>query len=112
MSNDISSESTERCNPKKSCIPLEMVSTKVVKRIVKFQIFGFLSICFFVFVNMGRYGNKITKDISSKRTQQICFPKSMYTPGEGLYQSSSRIVKFKVLLFFSFFWSYFGLLTW
>ena len=75
-----------RFTPTKSCILLERASTKVVQRIVKLEIFAFAN-CFFFF-NMGPYGVKVWNDIS-ERTHQICFPKFIYTPGEGLYSLSS-----------------------
>ena len=60
MLKDISPERTYTFTPKKSCILLGRVSTKIAQRIVKFQILDF---CQFVFVsvNMGQYGGKSFK---------------------------------------------------
>ena len=48
--------------PKKSCIVLGRVSTKVVQRTVKFPILDFA--IFFAFLNMGPYGGKVSNNTS------------------------------------------------
>ena len=57
--------------PNKSCILLGTVSTKVVQRIVKFQILDF---CHFVLSFSSTWDHKELKtyDISPERTHQIC----------------------------------------
>ncbi len=60
-SNGISSESEHvhvknMFTPKNSCILLGRVATKVVQRLVKFQILNFAK--FFAFVNIGPYGSQ------------------------------------------------------
>ncbi len=69
-----------------SCIILRMFSTKVVKRIAKFQMLDFT---YFVFISVyvEQYGSTILKDISSEFTHRIHSPKFMYTLEEGLHQS-------------------------
>ncbi len=47
-------------------------------------------------------GEEPSSDILSDSTHQIYSPKFMYTPGEGLYQSCIRIVKFQILDFWQF----------
>ncbi len=60
-SNDISSESTHQIPSQKSRILLGRVTTKVVQRIVKFQILDFGQLFFSFFVNMEPYGSKSFK---------------------------------------------------
>ncbi len=78
-----SSESTYHIHSQKICILLGRVSTKVDQRIVKFQILDF---CHFFSVSLtwDRLGLKVSNDISSETTYQICSLKFMYTSGEGL----------------------------
>ena len=109
ISNDISHLKVHmRFTPKISCI----VSTKVLQRIVKFEIldfcpphffFFFFFFFLFVFVNMGPYAigrkkwNDIScesthqvqnsNDISCESTHQIHFQRIMHTYRDGLYQS-------------------------
>ncbi len=71
------------------------LSTKVVQRIVKFQLFDFchFCFCFFLTCNWDPMGVKVSNDISSASIHQISAKKKkkkktlMQTPGEGLYQS-------------------------
>ncbi len=78
--------SNNRFTPKKSCIPLGRISTKVVERIVTFQILDFCH--FFPFsLTWDHVGVKVSNDISAETTHHICSTKLMDTPGEGFYQS-------------------------
>ena len=46
-------------------------------------------------------GIKVSNDISSESMHQICYPKFMYTPGEGLCQSClQNCENFEFLAFF------------
>ena len=92
-SNDISSESTHQIHSQNiSCILLERASTKLVQRIVNFQIMDFCHF-FFVLVNMGPYGVNMVKASNGsserKNTPDLLL---MHTPGEGLYLSISQRV--------------------
>ena len=94
---------------KKSCIPLGRVSTKVVQRNVNFK-FWIFAIFFSFSLTWDHMGVKVSNDISSERTHQICSLKIMDTPGEGLYQNSSKnreIWNFEFLAFFFLFF-FFG----
>ncbi len=76
-----------RFAPQKIMHTIGRVSTKVVQRIIKFQILDFHQ--FFSFsLTWNHMTVKVSNDIS-ERTHQIGSPKLMYmyTPGEGLYQS-------------------------
>ena len=64
-------------------ILLGRVSTKIVQRIVKFQILDF---CLFFSVSINHMRVEVWNDISSESTLQINFPKFMCTPRQGLYQ--------------------------
>ena len=54
ISNDIASESTHQIHSQKSCILLGRVSTKVVQRIVNFQILGFAILFSLTWDHMGK----------------------------------------------------------
>ena len=109
---NISSESTHQSHPpKKSCMLLESVSTEVIQRITKFQILDFCH--FFSFsLTWDNMGVKVSNDISESM-HQICSPKFLHTHGEGLKTKVvNRIVKFDILNFLAFFFSFWDRLTW
>ncbi len=52
-------------------------------------------------------GAKVPNNISSERTHQICSPKFIDTPAEGLYYKVvKRIRKFDILNFWHFFFPF------
>ena len=67
--------------PKILCILLGRVCTKVVQRIVKFQILNFCRFFFSFSLTWGHMRVKVLNDISSERTHQICSPKFMILLG-------------------------------
>ncbi len=90
ISNDISSESTHQIHSPKIMHTPRQSLYEIVQRIVKFKILDFCHIFFFFFSltwTWDHMGVKVSNDISSETTHQICSPKFMYTSGEGLYQS-------------------------
>ena len=95
-----------RFAPKNLCILLGSVSTKFLKKIVKFQNLDFCHF-FFVSVNMGPYGRKNSNDILSESAQQICSQTFMHTSRKGLYQSCIKNCEISVLDFFLQFFLFF-----
>ena len=88
-----------RFTPQKSCILLGRGSTKVVQRIVKFQILGFDNFCF-VSVNMGQYGSKSFKRHLLWRNTSDLLPKiHVYFWGGSLPKLLNFIVKFEIFCF-------------
>ena len=84
-SNDMSSESMQQNHcPKSWHAPAEVLYQSFSKHCESSRIFGNL---FLFSLTWGHMGVKVSNDISSERTQQICSPKSMDTAGEGLCQS-------------------------
>ena len=85
MSNDISSESTHDIYSQKNMHNSTKGLYQSCSKNCEFQILDFGH--FYVFVNMRPLGVKVSNDISSETTHQICCLKFMYTHGEGLLQS-------------------------
>ena len=85
LSNDISPESTHQIHSQKI---MHKGLYQSCSKDCEISIFGILP--FFSFsITWGHMGVnvKVSNDISSETTHQICSRKFMYTPGNGLYQS-------------------------
>ncbi len=95
ISNAISSESTLQIHSQKSCILLRRDPTKVVQRIVKFQILDFCQF-FLVFVNMGPYGSKSFKQHLVSNNTPDFLPKIHVLLGSVSSKVVQRIVKFEI----------------
>ena len=71
----------------KSYLLLGRFSTKVVQRIVKFEILDICQFFFFFFsfsLTWDHMGVKASNNISEERTHQVCSPICMDTPGGSL----------------------------
>ncbi len=104
ISNDISSESTRQIYSPKSCIFLGNFYTKVVERIVKFQIMDILEFYYFiVFVNIGLYGSKsLKRRLLSNNTPDLFHKIYVYSWGRFVPKLLKRIVKFHIFNFWHF----------
>ncbi len=91
--------------------------TKIAQRIVKFQILDFVNFFFFflVLLTWDHMRIKVSNDISSERTHQICSQMSCILLARVSTKAVKRIVKFESLHFVAFFFVvliFFGSLTW
>ena len=103
--------SNNRFTPKKSCIPLGRISTKVVERIVTFQILEFCH--FFPFsLTWDHMGVKVSNDISSEKTTDLLPKIHGYSCGGSLPKLVvKRIVKFEILNFWHIFCAFFSMVV-